>query len=60
MMQHKQTSSNLEVSDDESEATDSEKNTEYPNFNKSNEIENEDITSLIDSQKISNEPVSKK
>lgn len=60
MMQHKQTSSNLEASDDESEATETEKNTENPNFNESDENENEGITSLIDSQKVSNEPVFKK
>lgn len=35
MLQHKQTSSNLEASDDESEATDSEKSTENPNLNES-------------------------
>ncbi|KAF0721124.1 BESS domain-containing protein [Aphis craccivora] len=67
MMQHKQTLSNLEASgsDDESEATDTEKSTENVDYNESsNEIENEgtNITSLIDRQElqVSSEPVFKK
>lgn len=66
MLQHKQTSSNLEASDDESEATDSEKSTENPNLNESvSEIESEgtNATCLIDRQelrRVSSEPVFKK
>jgi hypothetical protein len=64
MMQHKQTLSNLEASDDESEATDTEKSTENTDVNESiNEIENEstNTTSLIDRQElVSSEPVFKK
>jgi len=66
MLQHNQTLSNLEASDDESEATDSEKSTENPNLNKSvNEIENEgtNATCLIDRQelrRVPSEPVFKK
>jgi len=47
MVQHNQTSSNLDSSDYESE-TFGEKNTENPNFNENeNEIEDEGTTSLI-------------
>jgi len=65
MLQHKQTSSNLEASDDESEAPDIEKITENPNFNESvNVIENEgtNTTCLFDRQeltRVSSEPVFK-
>lgn len=57
MMQHKQTSSTLEALDNASEATDTAENTKNLNFNESDEIKNECITSLIDKQKVSYEPV---
>lgn len=65
MMQHQQILSNLVASDDDSKATDTEKNTKNADFNKSsNEIENEatNTTSyLIDRQElVSSEPVFKK
>lgn len=64
MLQHKQTSSNLEASDDESEATDNEKSTENPNLNESvREIESANATCLIGRQelrRVSSEPVFKK
>lgn len=61
MMQHKQTSSNLDALDDESETTDSEKNTENPNLNENeNENEDEGTTYLIDKPEELSEPVFKK
>lgn len=53
MMQNKQTCSNLKASNDENEAIDTENDTENPNFNESNEIENEGIASLVDRRGIS-------
>jgi hypothetical protein len=62
MMQHNQTLSNLDASDNESE-TFGEKNTENPNFNENdNEIEDEGTTSLIgkSESEVISEPLFKK
>lgn len=52
--------SHLEVSNDESKVTDTDKNTENPNFNANeNEIEDEGINCLIDKLKVPYEPIFK-
>lgn len=47
----------MKASEDKNEEIDAEKNTEYPNFNENDEIENEIITNLIKKQVVSYELV---